>query len=203
MSHARTYGLASTTSTVGTTRHSPRAASRNLAIPSSVSGRAESSGSAPGAGRRRSRGGRGRRPSAGRFAEWRRRSSGSSWSGEVPRGLEIDSQEEVAQGYLSIGEDEIRLRLRAGRHLITAKRGHGLTREEVEVPLDHASFDALWPLTEGRRVEKTRSTTQVEGGTLEIDVYTGRSQASSPPRSSSPTPRRPRPSCRRPGSCAS
>ncbi len=93
--------------------------------------------------------------------------------GEIPPSLEIDSQEEIAQGYLAIGEDEIRLRLRAGRHLITAKRGHGLAREEVEVPLDHASFDALWPLTEGRRVEKTRSTTQVDGGTLEIDVYTG------------------------------
>ncbi len=93
--------------------------------------------------------------------------------GEVPPGLAIDSQEEIDQGYLSIGEDEIRLRLRGGRHLITAKRGHGLTRVEVEVPLDHASFDALWPLTEGRRVAKTRSTTQIEGGTLEIDVYKG------------------------------
>jgi CYTH domain-containing protein len=93
--------------------------------------------------------------------------------GRVPEGLVIDSEEEIAQGYLAVGEDEIRLRLRAGRHLITAKRGHGLAREEVEVPLDHASFDELWPLTEGRRIEKTRSTTRVEGGTLEIDVYSG------------------------------
>ncbi len=93
--------------------------------------------------------------------------------GDVPAGLAIDSEEEIAQGYLAVGADEIRLRLRAGRHLLTAKQGHGLAREEVEVALDPAAFEALWPLTEGRRVEKTRSTTQIEGGTLEIDVYTG------------------------------
>jgi adenylate cyclase len=91
----------------------------------------------------------------------------------LPEGLAIDSEEEIDQGYLALGEDEIRLRRRGSRHLITVKRGHGLARDEVEVPLGEESFEALWPLTEGRRVEKTRRTTKVDGGTLEIDVYKG------------------------------
>ena len=92
---------------------------------------------------------------------------------QLPSGLEIDSEDEIAQGYLALGEDQVRLRRRGDRFLITAKRGHGLIREEVEVPLARESFEELWPMTEGRRLEKTRSTTQVDGQTAEIDVYQG------------------------------
>ncbi len=83
----------------------------------------------------------------------------------------IDSEEEIAQGYLAIGDDQVRLRRRGDNHLITVKRGRGLEREEVEVPLAPESFEELWPLTVGRRLQKTRRTTAVEGGTVEIDVY--------------------------------
>ena len=89
----------------------------------------------------------------------------------LPPSISIDSEEEIAQGYLAIGEDQVRLRRRGSSHLITVKRGRGLTRAEVEVPLAKASFEELWPLTEGRRLEKTRRTTRVEGGMVEIDVY--------------------------------
>jgi CYTH domain-containing protein len=92
---------------------------------------------------------------------------------EVPADLPFDSEDEIAQGYLAVGHDEVRLRRRGERHLITAKRGHGMSRGEVEVPVDPASFEALWALTKGRRVEKTRRTTEVEGGTLELDTYHG------------------------------
>jgi adenylate cyclase len=88
-----------------------------------------------------------------------------------PPSIAIDSEEEIAQGYLAIGEDQVRLRRRGDNHLITVKRGSGLTREEVEVPLAQKSFEELWPLTEGRRLEKTRRTAAVEGGTVEIDFY--------------------------------
>ncbi|HUK94464.1 MAG TPA: CYTH domain-containing protein [Gaiellaceae bacterium] len=89
----------------------------------------------------------------------------------LPADLPIETEEEIAQGYLSVGDDQVRLRRRGDKHLITVKRGRGVAREEVEVPLARESFDELWPLTEGRRLEKTRSTTPVEGGTAEIDVY--------------------------------
>jgi adenylate cyclase len=92
---------------------------------------------------------------------------------QLPPGIAIDSEEEIAQGYLATGDDQVRLRRRGNRHLITVKRGHGLTRDEVEVPLGQASFEELWPLTEGRRLEKTRRTATADGERVEIDVYHG------------------------------
>jgi len=91
----------------------------------------------------------------------------------VPPDLEIESEDEIAQGYLSVGDDQIRLRRRGDRLLITAKRGRGIERAEVEVPISRESFDELWALTEGRRLKKTRRTTPVEAGTIEIDTYHG------------------------------
>lgn len=38
----------------------------------------------------------------------------------------------------------------------TIKRGTGLVREEVERSIERAEFERLWPLTAGRRIEKTR-----------------------------------------------
>ena len=67
----------------------------------------------------------------------------------------------------------MRVRRRGDRHVLTVKRGAGLEREEVEVPLAKESFEELWPLTEGRRLKKTRWTTGAEAGTIEIDTYRG------------------------------
>ncbi len=92
---------------------------------------------------------------------------------QLPAEVAIDSEEEIDQGYLATGEDEVRLRRQGGRCLITVKRGQGLIRDEVEVEVDKSSFEELWPLTEGRRVEKTRLTTEVDDRTLEIDIYRG------------------------------
>jgi adenylate cyclase len=91
----------------------------------------------------------------------------------VPPDLVIESEDEIVQGYLALGDDQVRLRRRGERLLITVKRGRGLEREEVEVPLTPESFAELWALTEGRRLEKTRQTTRVEAGTIEIDTYHG------------------------------
>ena len=45
---------------------------------------------------------------------------------------------------------------------------------EEEIALDPAAFDRLWPLTEGRRVVKTRHAVTVAGGlVIEVDVYSG------------------------------
>ena len=80
---------------------------------------------------------------------------------EVPEDLDIDSREEIAQGYLATGDHQVRLRRQGDRPLLTAKRGHGLVRDEVEVPLEEESFERLWPLTEGRRLKKERLTATV------------------------------------------
>jgi CYTH domain-containing protein len=80
----------------------------------------------------------------------------------------------IEQGYLAIeggGGAEVRLRRRDGEKLLTVKRGSGLTRTEEEIELRSEQFEALWPLTEGRRVEKVRSLVPSESGEIEVDVF--------------------------------
>ena len=81
----------------------------------------------------------------------------------------------ISQGYIAVGENgtEVRLRRKGERFYQTVKQGKGVQRTEVEVELSRAQFDTLWPLTEGRRVEKVRYE-MVEGTwTIELDVYRG------------------------------
>jgi len=91
----------------------------------------------------------------------------------LPEGLSIETEDAIDQGYLAIGDDQVRLRKRGDRHLITVKRGRGMVRDEVEVPLAQESFEQLWPLTEGRRLQKMRLTTPVGDHTAEIDLFQG------------------------------
>ena len=95
-------------------------------------------------------------------------SSAPAWLGECPSAR-------IEQGYLAItAETELRLR-RAGAELtLTAKRGHGEVREEIEVLLDPGQFSALWPLSAERRLTKVRHVVPL-GDALraEVDVYTG------------------------------
>ena len=66
--------------------------------------------------------------------------------------------ERIEQGYLTIGSDgaETRVRRRGERCTLTVKSGSGLVRSEHEVELTAEQFEALWPATEGARVEKVR-----------------------------------------------
>ena len=95
---------------------------------------------------------------------------------EVPPALHRHPASAIDQGYLAIDSDgsEVRLRRRAERTYLTSKRGRGLVRSEAEVEISQAQFDALWPLTEGRRIEKTRY--EISAGqrrVIELDVYGG------------------------------
>jgi CYTH domain-containing protein/CHAD domain-containing protein len=93
--------------------------------------------------------------------------------GEMPRAE--SGQTEIEQGYLALDEHgEVRLRRKGGELLLTAKTGHGEVREEVEVPLEPRAFEALWPLTAGRRVRKVRHYVPLRDQLrAEIDVYAG------------------------------
>jgi adenylate cyclase len=91
-----------------------------------------------------------------------------------PPDLDEAAGDEIDQGYLAIGSDgEVRLRRKGGRHLLTAKRGSGLAREEGEIEIDRPEFERLWPLTEGRRLHKRRHTLPHGELTIEIDVFAG------------------------------
>lgn len=77
----------------------------------------------------------------------------------------------IEQGYLSGGEDEVRVRRKGDGFWLTVKRGAGMVRTEQEVALDREQFEALWPLTSGRRIEKDRTVMEGGGRTIELDVY--------------------------------
>lgn len=81
----------------------------------------------------------------------------------------------LRQGYLALdGDVEVRLRQAGERCTLTVKGGRGLVRLEEELDLDAPRFEALWPLTEGRRLEKTRYALPLAGGLLcELDEYHG------------------------------
>lgn len=93
--------------------------------------------------------------------------------GELPDRLADRTAEPISQGYLTNGEGpEFRLRRAGERTLLTVKTGAGEVREELEVEVDPELFRALWPLTAGRRVTKTRRREPLETGQeAEVDVY--------------------------------
>jgi CYTH domain-containing protein/CHAD domain-containing protein len=92
---------------------------------------------------------------------------------EMPRAESAAAR--IEQGYLALDEQgEVRLRRIDGELLLTAKSGHGEVREEVEVSIHPKAFEALWPLTAGRRVRKVRHYVPLgEGLRAEVDVYEG------------------------------
>jgi CYTH domain-containing protein len=95
---------------------------------------------------------------------------------DLPDAVARAPGERIDQGYLAVGEDgvEVRLRRRGERTVLTVKQGAGRVRLEEEIAIDPDVLDRLWPLTEGRRIEKRRSLVPLDGGlTAEVDVYEG------------------------------
>jgi adenylate cyclase len=93
---------------------------------------------------------------------------------EAPAGLEEQEGQTIEQGYLAVSEEaEVRIRRLGGESLLTVKLGRGEVREEVETRLSGDQDEKLWPLTEGKRVTKTRFRVPLEDGDLcaEVDVY--------------------------------
>ena len=90
--------------------------------------------------------------------------------GDIGDGLPIE------QGYLAISPDgvEVRIRRHGDERTLTVKSGPAHVRVEEEFEIDDRRFDALWPLTEGRRVTKTRHRVSFDaGGVGDLDVYHG------------------------------
>ena len=94
---------------------------------------------------------------------------------EPPADLSGIPAERIQQGYLAVDPAgvEVRIRKRAGRATLTVKQGSGLVRREEEVDIGRRRFERLWPVTEGRRIEKARHVLPVDGAQLELDVYGG------------------------------
>jgi adenylate cyclase len=92
---------------------------------------------------------------------------------EPPPGLGAGTP--ISQGYLALASDETELRVRrkGDATVLTVKSGAGLDRGEREVAIPADVFDALWPLTEGRRVEKERLELPHGDATIELDRFGG------------------------------
>ena len=93
---------------------------------------------------------------------------------ELPRTLRLARGETIKQGYLALDADtEVRVRTGSNPPTLTIKSGRGEVRTEVELPLEGGDAKALWELTAGRRVEKTRRRMRIDGIEAEVDEYTG------------------------------
>ena len=87
---------------------------------------------------------------------------------------EMQSGKSILQGYLAHDEHmEVRVRKYGNKHFLTVKEGFGLMRRETEVEISSKQFQALWPSTEGRRLEKIRSLVNHGAYQVEVDQYLG------------------------------
>jgi adenylate cyclase len=94
----------------------------------------------------------------------------------LPDELDGAESRRIDQGYLALDERsgaEVRLRRHGDELSLTVKGEGSLVRTEEAFELDGAQFESLWPLTEGRRVEKTRHVLPHDGLRIEVDVYDG------------------------------
>ena len=97
------------------------------------------------------------------------------WLVYTPPDLPAHQGKQVIQGYIAVSDDgtEVRLRQMGGQFFQTVKSEGGLIRDEIEVELSKQQFEALWPATAGRRLEKTRYPMPWGGQQVEVDVYHG------------------------------
>ncbi len=82
----------------------------------------------------------------------------------------------IRQGYLSVGEPEVRVRAKGEKFFLTGKSGAGFVRQEEEHEISKEVFEMLWSLTENARIEKTRYEIPGQDGLIwEIDEFQTRS----------------------------
>ncbi len=119
------------------------------------------------------------------FASLRNDSSGNRPGMEIERKFvvgdvpDLGGSESVSieQGYLALAvrrrAPRFAFAARTASCLLTVKGGTGKVRAEEEIELDAERFDSLWPLTDGRRLAKTRYLIPLGEHTMELDVYEG------------------------------
>lgn len=98
----------------------------------------------------------------------------------VPPTMRFARREPIRQGYIALdGDTEVRLRITPKGAVLTIKAGRGGVRVEEEIALASRQAEALWELTEGRRVQKTRRRVRLAGPAsgpelvAEVDEYAG------------------------------
>ena len=96
---------------------------------------------------------------------------------EIPRSDVLGTGEALRQGYVAEeGDVAVRVRITEQAATLTVKAGAGLSRTEVEVAISLDEAEALWPHTEGRRIDKTRHRVahdDLGDRHADVDVYAG------------------------------
>lgn len=93
---------------------------------------------------------------------------------DVPGAEALGPGVRLRQGYLAVdGDVQVRVRITDSSAVLTVKAGSGLSRTEVEAPIDLDAADSLWTHTGGRRIEKVRHRVTIPGHTADVDVYQG------------------------------
>jgi CYTH domain-containing protein len=93
----------------------------------------------------------------------------------LPNGWKGKTSSHIVQGYFpTFKAIEIRLRRKDSHHFLTVKAGQGHKRQEEEIEISKAQFRALWPLTRGAQISKTRYKILHRGKTIEMNAYHGR-----------------------------
>lgn len=92
----------------------------------------------------------------------------------LPDGLGSTPSSLLRQGYIITDPTaEVRLRDEDGTYSLNVKQGTGIERAEHESGISGDQFDAFWPATKGRRVEKRRHRIALGPHTIELDVFEG------------------------------
>jgi adenylate cyclase len=95
---------------------------------------------------------------------------------EAPEWLSDCDSNRIEQGYVTMGHAdgiEVRVRRYGDDAWLTVKRGSGKTRDETEIELSEEQYETLWPLTEGRRINKVRYIVPYDTFEIEVDVFEG------------------------------
>ncbi|HEV7804826.1 MAG TPA: CYTH domain-containing protein [Solirubrobacteraceae bacterium] len=93
---------------------------------------------------------------------------------ELPAALAFARRTAILQGYLALdGDTEVRVRRTPAGATLTIKHGGGEVRVVEELALGERQADALWQLTEDRRLQKTRRIMHVDGLEVSVDEYFG------------------------------
>src|SRR3954452_215013 len=93
----------------------------------------------------------------------------------IPSELKLENSKEIHQTYLAIGKEEIRVRkiLKDGNesHTMTIKKGHGLTREEIEFEISKETYEQLLVCGSRKPLIKTRGKLVIGENIFHFDVY--------------------------------
>jgi len=83
---------------------------------------------------------------------------------------------DICQGYITDDPagQQVRIRSKGDKYFLTVKGKGDLEREEVEIELSEKQFSTLWPLTEGKRLQKQRYEIAYQEYTIELDIFEGR-----------------------------